>query len=98
MTQGTDVVIIGGGIVGLTIALAAADRGITTRIIDQPATGSASRAAAGMLAPSLEGMPPRVLPHALAARDLYPEFLDSLRQRTGLVVELNRDGILELAD
>ncbi len=98
MTTRTDVVIIGGGIAGLTVALNVADRGFAVTVIDLPSSGAASRAAAGMLAPSLEGMPPHVLSHALQARDFYVEFLAALRERTGIDVELNRLGILELAD
>jgi glycine oxidase len=51
-----------------------------------------------MLAPSLEGLPASVLPHALAARDYYPAFLASLQQQASVTVDLNRDGIIELAD
>ena len=98
MRSTTDVAIVGGGIAGLTIALAAAARGLSVTVIHRRESGFASTAAAGMLAPSLEGMPPHVLPHALAARDFYPEFLASLFERTGLRVELNRLGIIELAD
>jgi thiazole synthase len=94
----TDTVVIGGGIAGLTIALAAADQQLSVTVVDLAANGAASRAAAGMLAPSLEGMPASVLPYALQARDYYPEFLADLREQTGLAVGLNRKGILELAD
>ena len=50
-----DVVIIGGGIFGLSIAFELQSRGLGTRIVDPkgPAT-EASWAAAGMLAPQLE--------------------------------------------
>lgn len=92
-----DVAILGGGVAGLTVALAAATRGLSVVVVDLPAAGAASRAAAGMLAPSLEGLPPAVLPHALAARDFYPRFLADLEGRSGLKVELNQLGILELA-
>jgi glycine oxidase len=50
-----------------------------------------------MLAPSLEGLPPAVRAIALKARDSYPEFLAGLKERTGVDVTLNRNGILELA-
>ncbi len=93
-----DIVIVGGGIAGLCTALAAAEKGLAVTVVDAPSPGAASRAAAGMLAPSLEGLPESVLPHALAARDYYPEFLGALHSRTGVKVELNRRGILELAD
>jgi glycine/D-amino acid oxidase-like deaminating enzyme len=92
-----DLVVLGGGIAGLTSALAAAERGLRVTLIDRIRPGAASRASAGMLAPSLEGLPSAVLPAALAARDFYPLFLVSLYQRTGVDVPLDRRGILELA-
>ncbi len=97
MTPATDVLVVGGGIAGLTTALAAAARGLSVRILDTPRSGSASRAAAGMLAPSLEGLPGGVREAALEARDTYPEFLAALCARTGRTVPLDRNGILELA-
>ena len=89
--------IVGAGIAGLTTALAVADRGNRVLVFDQHRHGAASRAAAGMLAPSVEGLPANVLPAAVAARDTYPEFLARLVIRTGMPVPLDRRGILELA-
>ncbi len=97
MTRTAELIVIGGGIAGLSVALAAADRGMRVIVLDLPRPGAASRAAAGMLAPSLEGLPPGVLPAALAARDYYPGWLAMLEERGGLAVALNREGILELA-
>lgn len=92
-----DLVVLGAGIAGLTVALASADRGAHVVVLDQPRQGSASRASAGMLAPSVEGLPDGVLSAAVAARDLYPAYVEMLAARTGLRVALNRDGILEVA-
>lgn len=98
MTDGTsDLLVLGGGIAGLTTALAAAERGLSATIIDSPKSGSASRAAAGMLAPSVEDLPPEILPQAVAARDFYPDYLAALRERTGIEVALDRTGILQLS-
>ena len=97
VTTNADVIVIGGGIAGLTTALAAADRGLHVSLLHVPSAGEASRAAAGMLAPSVEGMPDAVLSVALEARDRYPRFLDDLRDRSGVSVTLDRNGILELA-
>ena len=96
MTTTADVLVLGGGIAGLTIALAAADRGLSVVVLDTPKTGAASRAAAGMLAPSVEELPPEMLVHALAARDFYPGFLQRLTEQTGIEVPLDRSGILQL--
>lgn len=92
-----DLVVLGGGIAGLTTALAAAHHGLRVTVIDQPRPGAASRASAGMLAPSVEGLPASVMPAAIAARDFYPRFLQRLRDRTEVDVSLDRRGVLELA-
>ncbi|MEO8563783.1 MAG: FAD-dependent oxidoreductase [bacterium] len=91
-----DLLVLGGGIAGLTTALAAAERGLSSVLLDSPRTGSASRAAAGMLAPSVEELPPHILPLAIEARDFYPDFLATLREGTGIDVALDRSGILQL--
>ena len=99
VSKTTDLVIVGGGIAGLTVALAAAERGLSSVVIDQPRPGAASRAAAGMLAPSVEGLPPAVRPLALEAREYFPRFLAELQAKADLdvPVALNRNGILEVA-
>ncbi|MFI5257567.1 MAG: NAD(P)/FAD-dependent oxidoreductase [Gemmatimonadales bacterium] len=92
-----DLVVVGGGIVGLTSALAAARRGMRVTLVDQPRTGAASRLSAGMLAPSVGTSTPDALAAAIAARDHYPRFLDALLDRTEIAVPLDRNGLLELA-
>ncbi len=89
--------VVGGGIVGLCTALAAADRQLHVTLTDDAQPGAASRASAGMLAPSLDGLPANVRAVALRARDMYPGFLARLLERSGVNVPLNRGGILELA-
>jgi glycine oxidase len=91
-----DLVVLGGGVAGYTTALACAERGLSSIILDTPRAGAASRAAAGMLAPSVEELPPEMLGHAIAARDAYPAYLATLRERTGIDVPLDRSGILQL--
>ena len=98
MTALPDLVVLGGGIVGLTSALAAAEKGLRVTVIDQPRAGAASRASAGMLAPSIAGLPEEVRPIAMEARDFYPRFLETLRDRTDVDVALDREGILELPE
>lgn len=97
MSADADLLILGGGIAGLTTALAASERQLSVILIDSPRTGAASRAAAGMLAPSAEKVPQELRAASIAARDFYPAFLDALRDRTGIEVPLDRNGILELA-
>ena len=97
VTHSADLVIVGGGIVGLATALAAAERQMRVLVVEARTHGAASRAAAGMLAPSVEGLAPDARAIALEARDFYPEFLARLRERTRIDVPLDTNGILELA-
>ena len=97
MSNTADVLVLGGGIAGLTVALEAARRDLSVTLLDTPRPGAASRAAAGMLAPFLEELPPVMLGAAIAARNLYPSYLSALREQTGIEVPLDRGGILQLA-
>lgn len=96
MSNTADVLVLGGGIAGLTVALEAARRDLSVIVLDTPRTGAASRAAAGMLAPSVEDLPAEMLGVAIAARDHYPSYLAALREISGIDVPLDRRGILQL--
>lgn len=80
----TDVVVIGGGIAGLTAALAASAHGVRSIVVDDRRPGAASHASAGMLAPSLPGLPDHVLGVACAARDFLPAFVGGSLRRPAL--------------
>lgn len=96
--HGADVVIVGGGLVGLATAAALGERGARVTLLEERRAGVASTAAAGMLAPTMERGSAGSAAHAfaLAARDLYPSYLDALAELTGIRVPLNREGVLEL--
>jgi glycine oxidase ThiO len=96
VTSTTDVLVLGAGIAGLTVALEAARRDLDVVLIDSPRPGAASRAAAGMLAPSAEDVPPPMLDAAIAARDFYPDYVDALLDLSGIAVPLDRGGIIQL--
>ncbi|HEY0529808.1 MAG TPA: FAD-dependent oxidoreductase [Gemmatimonadaceae bacterium] len=92
-----EVVVVGGGLVGLCAALALADRKLKVTLVAEHRPGEASPAAAGMLAPSVERASGAAHDFAVAARDRYPSYLHSLAERTGTSVPLNRLGILQVA-
>jgi len=92
-----DVLVIGGGLIGLACAVAAAERGFTVSVVAGHRTGEASPAAAGMLAPSIDRGEGPAHDFAITARDRYPEYLAWLRERSGIDVPLNRDGIIQVA-
>jgi glycine oxidase len=66
-------------------------------IVGDQRPGEASSAAAGMLAPSVERSVGPAHDFAVAARDLYPSYVESLAEETGIRVPLNRLGILQVA-
>jgi len=92
-----EVSIIGDGVIGLSIAIALADRGVTSTVIGTRLPGAASLASAGLLAPSIGRVIPPVRSFYFAARDAYPLFIDRLADRSGVRPELNRRGLIELA-
>ena len=88
--------IVGAGLVGLCTAAALARRGEKCVLISQRIAGEASPAA-GMLAPSVERAGGAAEAFGVAARDRYPEFLEWVREATGVSIALDRRGILQLA-
>jgi glycine oxidase ThiO len=92
-----DIVVAGGGLVGLCVATALAERKLEVVVVSEPRLGEASRAAAGMLAPSIERATGPAHDFGIAARDRYPSYVEFLAERTGIRVPLNRDGILQVA-
>ena len=92
----TDVVVAGGGLIGLAVAWRAAQRGLSVTVVDDaPGTG-ASYAAAGMLAPVTEaayGEEP-LLRLCLASLQRYPAFVAELAKAGGVEVELRTAGTL----
>ena len=92
-----DVVIIGGGVIGLSIARALALRGVRdVTVIERGEFGKeASWAAGGILAPQVEAdRPDDFFKLACGSRDLYPAFSRALENETGVDVELDQTGTL----
>ena len=95
-----DVVVIGGGIIGSTIALRLAQENLRVTVLDQSEPGrEASGVAAGILSPQAESNGPTpFFQLAHASRALYPSFADELRETTGVDVELRLDGVVAVAE
>jgi glycine oxidase len=88
MVQNHDVVIVGGGVIGLSIAYALTREGVACAVIDRRDLGrEASWAGAGLLPPQSEGGSkshnPLVRIRAWGA-DLYPRWSAALREETGI--------------
>ncbi|MBW4486072.1 MAG: glycine oxidase ThiO [Tildeniella torsiva UHER 1998/13D] len=93
--QGSDVLVVGGGVIGLAIALELRQQGATVTVLSRDFQQAASHAAAGMLAPCAEGLPPGpMLDLALASLALYPSWVSKLESLTGQSVGYWPCGIL----
>lgn len=93
-------VVIGGGVIGLTVARALAQRGVReVCLIERVALGTeASFAAGGILAPQAEADGrDEFFELACRSRDLYFEFAGALFEETGVDVELDTTGTLYAA-
>ena len=98
-TTPADVVVVGGGVIGLSIAWEAAMAGMTVTVIDPEPGHGASWAAAGMLAPAGEaqfGEEDLTALNLLAARS-WPGFARRLEAAAGRPVGYVADGALLVA-
>ncbi len=91
-----DVIIVGGGIIGLSLAIELRKQSAQVLIVERGEPGrEASHAAAGMLADAeIEG-PLKSLAHASAL--MYPEFVHELQDESGIHCDLRDQGTLQFA-
>jgi glycine oxidase len=101
MTQqpATDVVVVGGGVIGLAIAWRAAGAGMTVTVVDETPGRGASWAAAGMLAPVTEVHygEQSLLELNLAAAGRWPAFAAEVEEASGHPVGYRPAGTLAVA-
>ncbi|KAF0648474.1 MULTISPECIES: glycine oxidase ThiO [Streptomyces] len=95
----SDVLVVGGGIIGLVTAWRAAQRGLRVAVADPEPGGGAARVAAGMLAAvtELHYGEETLLGLNLASAARYPDFAAELREATGLDVGFRTSGTLAVA-
>jgi len=93
--QTWDVIIGGGGIIGLSLSIALRRSGASVLILErgEPAR-EATYAAAGMLAALDPDTPPELREFAQASAALYSEFVRELEDSSGINVDLRREGTL----
>src|SRR5438067_1965195 len=94
-----DVIVIGAGIIGASIAWRLAQRGLSVALLDAgKAGGEASWAGAGMLAPGGEVIErTKWSDFALYSLRLYPDFIAELQGETGCCIDYQRSGAIEIA-
>jgi glycine oxidase len=100
LSKTAEVVIIGGGVIGLAVARALALRGVRdVLLIERGSLGAeASSAAAGMLAPQAEANRAHEFFYLTCrSRDMYPAFAAALLEETSIDIELETVGTLYLA-
>lgn len=99
MTRGSDILVIGAGIVGCAIASELARRGAAVSLLDARSPGDgATQASGGMLAPYTEAAEGGPL-LALCARGLglFDAFVQDVEQTSGLKTGYERGGTLHVA-
>ena len=90
-----DVVIIGGGVIGLSLAWRLRQSGASVLVVEkgEPAR-EATHAAAGMIAHCDSGNPPELAELIAASARLYPEFINELRAEAFQSPDLRADGTI----
>ena len=97
-----DLLVIGGGVIGLSIAWRASERGMSVTLLERDRLGQAtSRVAAGMLAPVTEvefgESGRRLLELGLRSAELWPDFAERLQRTAGCEVGFLCTGTLLVA-
>lgn len=95
MQPGSEIIVIGGGIVGLATAIELRLLGAEVRVLCRDFKAAAGHAAAGMLAPQAEQIPAgAMLDLCLASRALYPEWVQKIEAISGVEAGYWSCGIL----
>lgn len=94
-----DVIVIGAGVIGCSIALRLAQNRLRVCVFDRSEPGAeASAAAAGMIAPQGEMTEPdEFFRLCEASRDLYASFAAEIKELSGRDVDYRRDGTMLVA-
>lgn len=92
-----DVLLVGGGVIGLALARELADSGQRALVLDAERPGGSSWAAAGIVPPAMPDPRDPLAPLFLRSVERYPEWTDSLRQESGIDPEFLRCGALYLS-
>jgi glycine oxidase len=92
-----DAIIIGAGIIGLSLAIELNTRGLRVLIVEKGEPGrEASWAAGGMLVDSAFETRPELCELAKASAAIYPEFVHELEDESGVKIDLRSNGTIAL--
>ncbi|MFD0695656.1 glycine oxidase ThiO [Paenibacillus sp. GCM10027628] len=97
--RSSEVIVVGGGVIGCSIAYHLAGRGQAVTVLERGRTGSeASAAAAGMLGAQSEMEDTGLLfQWARRSRAMFPQLAEELKALTGIGIGLVREGLLNVA-
>jgi glycine oxidase len=97
--RGGDVLVLGGGVIGLVVAWRSAQRGLHVTVVDPAPGGGAAAVAAGMLAPvtELRYGEQDLLALDLASAERYPAFVRELEEASGQETGYRACGTLAVA-
>jgi glycine oxidase len=97
--ESADIIVGGGGIIGLSLALELVRNGFRVKVIERGRPmAEASHAAAGMLAADDPENPPDLVQLATLSRSLYPDYLKNVEQLSGSQVPLRTRGTLQVSE
>jgi glycine/D-amino acid oxidase-like deaminating enzyme len=92
-----DAIVVGGGIIGLSLSIALRKRGLKVLVVEKRQPGrEASHAAAGMIADGGDEFPPAMHALAKASAKMYPEFVHELQDESGTKIDLRDEGTVLL--
>lgn len=99
MSETTDVVVIGAGVIGCAVAFELAGRGVRVTVVDPRAVaGGATQASAGILSPYIEGHGSAgLLELGIRGLGMYDDFVRRVQEGSGRAVPYGRVGTLEVA-
>jgi glycine oxidase len=99
MSQATEVVIVGGGVIGSGIAYALAKRGVPVTLVERGRIGGeASWASAGVISlPTRPWWRPERVELGRLSLEQYPALVEELEEQTGIGIEYRRPGEWSIA-